>query len=124
MWKIIVFLLLFVSYLSYSFIVYTKGTENNISVPVAEQAIINEGKLLFQKHNCISCHQLYGLGGYLGTDLTTAFSDATRGEMFIKTFLQAGGRRMPDFHFTKKEIDAITSYLKYVDKTAVTYKIP
>ena len=124
MLKIIVFLLLFGLYLSYSFIVYTKGTENNISLSAVEQVKIDKGKLLFQKHNCISCHQLYGLGGYLGTDLTTAFSDATRGEVFIKTFLQAGGRRMPDFHFTKKEIDAITSYLKYVDKTAVTYKIP
>lgn len=124
MWKIIVFLLFFGLYISYSFIVYTKGTENNISVSAVEQATINEGKLLFQKHNCISCHQLYGLGGYLGTDLTTAFSDITRGEVFIKTFLQAGGRRMPNFNFTKEEIDAITSYLKYVDQTAVTYKKP
>jgi nitric oxide reductase subunit C len=122
MWKIIVFLLLFGLYISYSFIVYTKGTENNISVPPAEQATINDGKLLFQKNNCIACHQLYGLGGYLGSDLTTAFSDPNRGEMFMKTFLQAGGRQMPNFHFNKEEIDAIISYLKYVDKTAVTYK--
>lgn len=122
MWKIIVFLLLFGMYISYSFIVYTKGTENTINATAAEQETINEGKLLFQKNNCIACHQLYGLGGYLGTDLTTAFSDPNRGEMFIKTFLQAGGRRMPKFNFNKEEIEAITSFLKYIDKTAVTYK--
>ncbi len=33
-----------------------------------------KGKLLFQEYNCISCHQLYGLGGYMGPDLTNVIS--------------------------------------------------
>ena len=113
---------LFGLYLLYSFIVYTKGTENHIAVPAEEQRLINKGKQLYQQYNCTACHQLYGLGGYLGPELTTAYSDPPRGELFMKAFLQGGGPRMPNFHFQKEEINAIISFLKYVDATATTYK--
>ena len=120
--KIYVFLALFLSYVGYSAFVYTSGTESNIAFtkPVSES--IDHGRLLFQKYNCISCHQLYGLGGYLGPELTTSWSDPKVGEQIMRTFLQYGGTRMPNFHFTAKEIDDILSFLKYVDSTAVTYK--
>ncbi|MFZ1857100.1 MAG: hypothetical protein WAU29_07005, partial [Chitinophagaceae bacterium] len=58
----------------------------------------------------------------LGPELTTAYSDPQRGELFMKALLQAGGRRMPNFHFNENEISAIITYLKYVDATAVSYK--
>lgn len=29
-----------------------------------------EGKTVWQEHNCISCHTLFGNGGYVGDDLT------------------------------------------------------
>jgi len=120
--KIVVACSLMAIYLLYSFFVYTKGTENLIHLAAEEQVRVNKGKALFQQHNCIACHQLYGLGGYLGSELTTAYSDPQRGELWIRTFLQAGGERMPDFHFNAAEIDALISYLKYVDSTATTYK--
>lgn len=113
---------MFVVFVIYSFVVYTKGTDIEISFSYIEQTRINNGKLLFQKHNCISCHQLYGLGGYLGTELTTAWSDPFRGEKYIKAFLQNGSIRMPNFHFKNTEINDILGYLRYVDSTAVTYK--
>ena len=122
MLKIAAFSILFTVYAVYSFTVYTKGTEINLSLAPAEKASINKGKKLFQQYNCIACHQLYGLGGYLGPELTTAFSDPQRGEIYMKTFLMAGGPRMPNYHFTNEEISSIISYLKYVDATAVTYK--
>ena len=122
--KIVIFASLFAFYLMYSFKVYTKGTENNMAVSATDHLQIDKGKQIFQQYNCIACHQLYGLGGYLGPELTTAYSDAARGELYMKTFLTAGGRRMPNFHFKKEETDAIISYLQYVDATAVTYKRP
>ena len=118
MGKTWLFVLLFLAYAGYSFIVYTNGTDS----PVIANARAKEGKLLFQKHNCISCHQVYGLGGYLGPELTTAWSDPTRGENFIKAFLKAGGRTMPNFHLDRQEIEAITEYLRLIDSTAVSYK--
>jgi nitric oxide reductase subunit C len=108
----------------YSAVVYSKGTENSILYNQEESVMIIHGKQLFQQYNCIACHQLYGLGGYLGPELTTAYSDKTRGELYMKAFLKAGGQRMPNFHFKDDEVDAIISYLKYVDTTAVTYKNP
>jgi len=122
MTKIVIACSLFGCYLLYSFMVYTKGTENRIIVTALEQAAISKGKALFQQHNCIACHQLYGLGGYLGPELTSAYSDPQRGEPLMRTFLQAGGQRMPKFGFRQDEIDALISYLKYVDATAITYK--
>ena len=122
--KIVAFVSLFTAYLVYSIIVYTKGTEKNFSVSAGEQMKIKTGSDLFQQYNCTSCHQLYGLGGYLGPELTTAYSDPGRGEMYMKAFLKAGGPRMPNFHFKEEDINALISFLKYVDETAITYKTP
>ena len=113
---------LFVMYALYSFIVYTGGTRDKISLSAQERGAISKGKDLYRKYNCQSCHQLYGLGGYLGPELTTAFSDKTRGEQFLKAMLQSGGSRMPDFHFSKEEIASLIAYLKYVDSTATPLK--
>ena len=122
MGKIIIFISLFVVFVIYSITVYTKGTEKFIQYSGAEMECINKGKIIFQNRNCISCHQLYGLGGYLGPELTTAWSDKTRGEIYIRAFLMAGGNRMPKYNFNKDEINSIVEYLRYVDSTAITYK--
>lgn len=122
--KIVAFISLFVTYLVYSIVVYTKGTEKNNVISTDELTQIKKGSLLFQQYNCSSCHQLYGLGGYLGPELTTAYSDPARGELFMKAFLKAGGQRMPNFHFSEEDINALISFLKYVDESAITYKKP
>ena len=80
------------------------------------------GKNIYQKHNCTSCHQLFGMGGYLGPELTTVISDKSRGEVYARTFLQFGGSRMPNFHFSKEEVDDVIAFLQYVDAHATTYK--
>lgn len=81
-----------------------------------------EGKQIFQKYNCSACHQLYGLGGFLGPELTTVISDSTRGEIYAMAILRSGTSRMPQFHLKDKEIDQLISFLKYVDTTAISYK--
>lgn len=123
MTKLIVAISLVVMYAGYSVLVYTKGTEvERISFSKKDEAAIAGGKRLYQQYNCQSCHQLYGLGGYLGPELTTAASDKHRGEAYMRALLQSGGSRMPDFHFTKTEIDHLIAYLKYVDSTATPLK--
>ncbi len=122
MWKLVIFIFLLCSYFLYSGFVYTKGTSIALSITAEEEARIDKGKMLFQQYNCSACHQLYGLGGYLGPELTTAYSDPHRGELYMKAFLQGAGKRMPNFHFNNDETTAIISFLKYVDSTATSYK--
>jgi nitric oxide reductase subunit C len=116
--RVAIFCLLIVLFFGYSFLVYTKGTKSNLSFTRIEQQKINHGKQLFQQYNCQACHQIYGLGGYLGPELTTAYSDKSRGEQYMRAMLSAEGNRMPDFHLNTKQIDALIAYLKYVDTTA------
>jgi nitric oxide reductase subunit C len=59
------------------------------------------GKLIWQKYNCNACHQVYGLGGYLGPDLTNVYS--TRGSKYIQAFLKTGTGAMPQFNLTETE---------------------
>ncbi len=41
---------------------------NTLPSPIPELAV--EGKHVWQKYNCISCHTLFGDGGYVADDLT------------------------------------------------------
>ena len=101
---------------------YTQIEKHAKALSENELILVKQGKQIYQQYNCMSCHQIYRLGGYLGSELTTAWSDKHRGEEFIKAFLKSGGRRMPDFKFEPHQIDALTSYLKYVDSTATPIK--
>jgi len=94
----------------------------SLSLHAPQKQEIAKGKELFQQYNCIACHQLFGLGGFLGPELTTAYSDPKRGEAYMKIILANGGPRMPNYHFTEAEVSALISYLKYVDESAITYK--
>ena len=110
--------ILILLYAGYSLLIYTKGTREDLSFSENEKTVIAKGKALYQQHNCQSCHQLYGLGGYLGPDLTTTWSDKKRGEAYMRAMLQSGGNRMPRFQFSKEQTDQLIAYLKYVDSTA------
>lgn len=120
--KLAIFISLFTLYTGYSILVYTKGTENQIAFNGSEQALVSKGKIIYQEYNCTACHQLYGLGGFLGPDLTTAWSDKHRGEVLIRALLKTGSQRMPDFHLNDEQVNALTHYLRYVDSTATSYK--
>ncbi|MCX6290151.1 MAG: cytochrome c [Bacteroidetes bacterium] len=117
--KLYVFLSLFLIFSAYSAVVYTTGTTGPAVAPCKKAT---EGKMLFQKYNCTACHQLYGLGGYLGPELTTTISQPGKGELFARAILKTGTQRMPDFKLRDEEIDAFIEFLKYVDATAITYK--
>lgn len=117
--KRIFFWSLFLLFIADGFYIYTSGTENDGGKAfLTEEA--KKGKLLFQEYNCISCHQLYGLGGYMGPDLTNVFSAPGKGELYVKSFIQNGTQLMPNFHLGEMDVNALTQYLKYVDKTGIS----
>ena len=100
-------------FISYSLIVYRYGSTSSCSKDIT----IIEGKMLWQKHNCTACHQLYGLGGYIGPDLTHIASAKGKGAPYIQAILTHGMNKMPDFKLSDKEILAVTNYLLYVDSS-------
>jgi len=118
MQKLLIFAILFITYITYSSWVYTRGTDR-ASIMSSHQEL---GKQIYQEYNCQSCHQLFGLGGYLGPELTTVISDKNRGELYARILLENGAIRMPNFHLSPKQVNALIDYLKYVDANAFTYK--
>ena len=67
------------------------------------------GQQLFQESNCIACHQFYGLGGYMGPDLTNVISN--RGEAYSRAFISAGTASMPNFGLNQEEVTALVAFL-------------
>ncbi|MBP9789359.1 MAG: c-type cytochrome [Bacteroidia bacterium] len=114
--KVYVFLFLFLAFFVYSFFVYLEGTKVD-GVSMSTEAV--RGKLLYQKHNCTACHQIYGLGGYLGPDLTKVISSRAKNELVMSAMLRSGSQRMPNFNLNEIEIIEIIAYLKYIDQVTV-----
>ncbi len=98
----------------YNYFIYTSEERLN---PVILTPIAMEGQALWQQNNCWSCHQIYGLGGYLGPDLTNVYSNPGKGANYIKAFLNSGVKAMPKFNFSDHQKDALVAYLQQVDST-------
>jgi len=107
------FMTLCLAFIPYSLYVYTRGTEASHIEPMSDEA--RYGQALFQKHNCVACHQFYGLGGYMGPDLTNAVSN--NGPAYTRAFLMSGTQRMPNFDLNDAELDAMVAFLEFVDTT-------
>lgn len=116
MQKITIILCLVTSYVVYSFWVYTYGTSGTANM----SANATRGKALWQQKNCQNCHQIFGLGGYMGPDLTNIISDPRRGSLYAKGIISAGGNRMPNFHFTPGEAEDLIAWLEYTDHASKT----
>ncbi len=115
--KQIIFFALLSQFLIYSLFVYISIPINN----VGELSVNSQkGKLIFQKYNCIACHQLYGLGGYMGPDLTNVMNTKGKGKDYAKAFITSGTAKMPNFHIPPEEIELLVSYLEDVSKSGVS----
>jgi len=110
-YKLLIFFLLCVSFFSYSAVLYFSETPEK----EPSGSLAAEGKLIWQQKNCSACHQLYGLGGHLGPDLTNVYS--TRSEAYIRAFLKNGSPVMPDFKLSDQEMKALTAFFKYTNST-------
>lgn len=109
--RILTLLILVFFFLFYSFYLY-------FSLPVKHNQpdkTALSGKLAWQKYNCNACHQVYGLGGYLGPDITNVYS--LRGEVYLQAFMKYGNNIMPDFHLSDQEIKSLVGFLKNIDSS-------
>ncbi len=109
-----VLVILLGAFIVYNLIIYSQKSAS--SAPLMSANAI-EGEKIWQKNNCTSCHQLYGLGGYLGPDLTNVISNPKKGERYVDAFLNSGVKSMPKFNFTLEEKEKIIAFLTHVDQT-------
>jgi nitric oxide reductase subunit C len=98
----------------YNYNIYT-GQSSARTATLSRKAAY--GQVLWQQNNCFSCHQIYGLGGYLGPDLTNVYSNPGKGPVYIKSMLNSGVKSMPAFNFSDSEKEAIIAYLKEIDQS-------
>jgi nitric oxide reductase subunit C len=110
----IIFAFLIVSYLLFSVTIYLYGS-GNYQMKTNEKALA--GQQIWQQKNCQACHQIYGLGGYMGPDLTNATSEKGKGEEYMKMVLQTGTIRMPRFNLSNEQIDEVIAFLKHVNNS-------
>jgi nitric oxide reductase subunit C len=106
-YKRTIFMTIIILASGYSYKVYTGGTDNDNGLLKSDAAI--RGKLTWQEYNCSACHQLYGLGGYMGPDLTNEI--ALKGKDYARAFISGGSLKMPDLHLNKEQQDDIIEYL-------------
>ena len=113
--KYLIILIVLISVFSiYNFIIYTSKSEYK-TIHLSEKAI--NGENIWLKKNCNSCHQIYGLGGYLGPDVTNVYSKKGKGEHYIKTIVNSGIQSMPKFNFSKEEKEELVQFFKEIDQT-------
>lgn len=77
------------------------------------------GKLIWQKYNCQSCHQLFGLGGYLGPDLTNLVSQNGRDQNYLKAMITSGVKQMPVFQLNENEVEDLFEFLKCANASGI-----
>jgi nitric oxide reductase subunit C len=109
-------LILSILFAGYTIAVYLFADPGHSSPPPDERE--KAGWAIWQEKNCQSCHQLYGLGGYIGPDLTNTAS--IKGAEYMRSFIVSGTDRMPDFHLKPDEVDQLISFLGWVDKSGRT----
>ncbi len=111
---ILMFLILSFTFLIYSFSIYLTPLSVKEDIRFNKQKA-SDGRLVWQTYNCQSCHQLYGLGGYLGPDLTNIISKPNKGGKIIKAIVGSGARQMPAFNLSDQEMNNLIEFLKSVD---------
>jgi nitric oxide reductase subunit C len=74
-----------------------------------------EGQQVWRRHNCVLCHQLYGMGGFLGPDLTNVVDRL--GEETLAWVLRNGRGSMPNLNLSETEISSLVAFLRDLNPT-------
>ncbi len=87
--------------------------------PTKITAAVAHGKEVWERHACIDCHTLMGEGAYYAPELVNVIE--RRGEAYVRTVLETAAvqgwgstRRMPQFDFSKEDIDSLVEFFKWM----------
>jgi nitric oxide reductase subunit C len=102
-------------------IVFSYYTQFVYTLPVKEDRVNTDealkGKMIWQKKNCQACHQIYGLGGFLGPDLTNEYSNKEKGPVYITAFVRGGTPVMPSFNLDESEMNSLLAFLQHISES-------
>lgn len=73
------------------------------------------GQIAWRQHNCVTCHQFFGMGGFLGPDLTNVVDRI--GPETVAWVLRNGRGSMPALDLAEMEIDNLVTYLAEMNQT-------
>ncbi|MFV0304061.1 MAG: c-type cytochrome [Moheibacter sp.] len=93
---------------------YSSSKEKEVNESDTDIAV---GKQIWQDNNCHTCHQLYGLGGYLGPDLTNVVAKEGYTPKHIKSIVKNGIFQMPAFDLTEQELDELVKFLNEANRS-------
>lgn len=110
--KVIIFATLATLFLLFSVTIYFNRPDTTI-----QNKKSGKGKLVWQKYNCQSCHQMYGLGGYLGPDLTNVISERGKGPAYVLAMIRSGVKQMPSFSLSEEEEEQLIEFLRQADRS-------
>jgi nitric oxide reductase subunit C len=99
-------------FLVQTWMVYTDPVGRE-AAPLSAEASM--GQAVWHRHNCQSCHQIYGFGGFLGPDLTNAARHLTNER--LDTVLTEGSEIMPAFHLDADDRGALASFFEELNLT-------
>ncbi|HJO39481.1 MAG: cytochrome c [Vicinamibacterales bacterium] len=113
--------LLVATYVVVSVVAYTDFPRRTSVQPLTE--IEHEGLLVWRRHNCQACHQIFGYGGFLGPDLTNRVGNETATDA-LRPMLTRGSGRMPALDLPISEQDAVLAYLRRLNRSGRSQPVP
>lgn len=106
--------MLVATYLGVSVVAYTDYPRVDYDPPLTD--VEHRGLAVWREHNCQSCHQIYGFGGFLGPDLTNRITAATL-DSEVSWILRDGSKAMPGFRLSPEDSTAVIAFLRMVSST-------
>lgn len=107
-----VFIALVISFIIFNIRIYSIPEYDEIN-----SQNIASGKEIWQQNNCHTCHQLYGLGGYLGPDLTNVVAKPGYSQEHLKGIIKNGIFQMPGFNLSNQELNDLLLFLEAANQS-------
>jgi len=84
---------------------------------------VEQGKLVWERNDCIGCHTLLGEGAYFAPELGNAYVRFGKSKQALIAFIKSrpvdgvpGRRSMPQFNLSDEELDALAEFLKWTSE--------
>lgn len=91
----------------------------SVKLPYQMPEEATQGKQVWQTYNCISCHTVFGDGGYNGDDMTHIVSKRSSKELinfFVNPPVMRPNHKRTHPKVSQEEAQNLVQYFKFIDK--------